>query len=34
MGCNCKGGGLRGGMAPIKPKDKSKVATENKEDKK
>jgi len=29
MGCNCKGGGLRGGMAPIKPKDKSK---EKKED--
>lgn len=24
MGCNCKGYGLKGGMAPIKPKDKSK----------
>lgn len=34
MGCNCKGYGLKGGMAPIKPKDQSKKPVEKKEDKK
>lgn len=35
MGCNCKSGwGLKGGMAPIKPKDKSKEQSDKKEDKK